>query len=68
MDSKITAEVSPRNGSFPVQFAGGKTQMWLPQQAEIYLGSAGRRFHHRHLYTEYRIFSVEVGQKIGTPQ
>jgi hypothetical protein len=52
----------------PVQFADRKTTMWLPQEAEIDLESAGRHFHHRHLYSKYRIFSVAVGQKIGDPK
>jgi hypothetical protein len=52
----------------PVQFENRKIMMWLPQQAEIYLDSGGRRFHHRHTYSQYRIFSVEVGQKIGSPK
>jgi hypothetical protein len=52
----------------PVQFQNSKMSMWLPQEAEIYLESGGRRFHHRHIYSEYRIFSVEVGQKIRSPK
>jgi hypothetical protein len=52
----------------PVQFQNSKMSLWLPQEAEIYLQSAGRHFHHRHSYSDYRIFSVEVGQKIGTPK
>jgi hypothetical protein len=52
----------------PVQFEDHKMTMWLPQEAEIDLESAGRHFHHRHLYSKYRIFSVEVGQKIGGPK
>ena len=52
----------------PVQFEDRQTRMWLPQEAEIYLDSAGRHFHHRHIYSQYRIFSVEVGQKIGSPK
>jgi hypothetical protein len=42
--------------------------MWLPPQAEIYLDSAGRSFRHRHTYSSYRVFSVDVGQKIGSPK
>jgi len=52
----------------PVRFQDSKESMWLPQEAEIYLESGGRHFHHRHIYSEYRIFSVEVGQKIGNPK
>jgi hypothetical protein len=52
----------------PVQFGDRTSALWLPQEAEIYLESGGRRFHHRHSYSDYRIFSVDVGQKIGNPQ
>jgi hypothetical protein len=52
----------------PVQFQNSKVSMWLPQAAEINLESGGRHFHHRHIYSDYRIFSVEVGQKIGKPK
>jgi hypothetical protein len=52
----------------PVQFEDRKISMWLPQQAEIFLDSGGRRFRHRHTYSRYRVFSVDVGQKIGSPK
>lgn len=52
----------------PVQFENRQMRMWLPQDAEIYIDSDGRHFRHRHSYSQYRIFSVEVGQKIGSPK
>jgi hypothetical protein len=52
----------------PVQFQKYKTPVWLPQQAEIYLDSGGRSFHHRHTYLDYQIFSVDVGEKVGAPK
>jgi hypothetical protein len=52
----------------PVNFGNPARALWLPQHTEIYLESSGRRFRHRHTYSDYRIFSVEVGQKIGSPQ
>jgi hypothetical protein len=52
----------------PVQFEDRETQMWLPQRAEIYVDSAGRHFRHRHTYSNYRIFSVQVGQRISDPK
>jgi hypothetical protein len=52
----------------PVNFGTPARALWLPQHTEIYLESSGRRFRHRHTYSDYRIFSVEVGQKIGSPQ
>jgi hypothetical protein len=52
----------------PVQFANSEIKMWLPQQCEIFVDSGGRQFHHRHQYSQYRIFSVDIGQKIGRPK
>lgn len=52
----------------PVQFEDRQMRLWLPQEAEIYIDSGGRHFRHRHSYSQYRIFSVEVGQKIGSPK
>jgi hypothetical protein len=52
----------------PVQFKDSKMNLWLPQAAEIYLDSGGRHFHHRHSYSKYQLFSVDVGQKIGSPK
>jgi len=52
----------------PVQFQNSKMSLWLPQEAEIYVGSGGRHFHHRHIYSKYQLFSVDVGQKIGSPK
>jgi hypothetical protein len=52
----------------PVQFQDSNMSMWLPQEAEIYLDLGGRHFHHRHIYSKYRIFSVEVEQKIESPK
>jgi hypothetical protein len=52
----------------PVKFGNPARALWLPQHTEIYLESGGRRFRHRHTYSDYRIFSVDVGQKIGNPQ
>ena len=52
----------------PVQFQNSKMSLWLPQEAEIYVKSGGRHFHHRHIYSKYQLFSVDVGQKIGSPK
>ena len=43
----------------PVQFEQKKPKLWLPLQAEIYLDVNGKRFHDRHTYSGYRVFSVD---------
>jgi hypothetical protein len=50
----------------PVQFEEKKLQLWLPREAEIYLDVNGKRFRHRHVYSDYRVFSVDTTQKIGS--
>ncbi len=52
----------------PVQFEQKKIKLWLPLEAEIYLDVNGKRFHHRHVYSDYRVFSVDLGQKVGGPK
>jgi tetratricopeptide (TPR) repeat protein len=52
----------------PVQFQGGKINMWLPQSADIYYDWRGRRIHRRHSYSNYMLFGVEEKQKISVPK
>jgi hypothetical protein len=52
----------------PVQFEQKKLQLWLPLEAEIYLDVNGKRFHHRHTYSDYRVFSVDLGLKQASPK
>jgi len=43
----------------PVQFEQKK--LYLPLEAEIYLDVNGKRFHQRHAYSDYRVFSLDWG-------
>lgn len=52
----------------PVQFQGGKINMWLPQSADIYYDWRGRRIHRRHSFSNYMLFGVDSKQKISTPK
>jgi len=52
----------------PVQFQGGKINMWLPQSADIYYDWRGRRIHRRHSYSNYMLFGVDEKQKISVPK
>jgi hypothetical protein len=51
-----------------VQFEQKKLKLWLQLEAEIYLDVNGRRFHHRHTYGDYRVFSADGGLKPGDPK
>lgn len=52
----------------PVRFEGRNVSLWLPQEADILLDSGGKRFHHLHTFSDYQIFSVDYGEKIGDPK
>jgi tetratricopeptide (TPR) repeat protein len=51
----------------PVRFKSRKEALWLPSSAEYYAIFHGRRFHRRHTFTDYVLFSVENQEKIGAP-
>lgn len=52
----------------PVNFAEGKTNLWLPWSAEMYLELHGKRYHHRHFLTNYLLFGVDTSHKINRPK
>jgi tetratricopeptide (TPR) repeat protein len=51
----------------PVQFKSRKEVLWLPASADYYALFRGHRFHRRHSFTEYVLFSIDDKQKIGEP-
>lgn len=52
----------------PVNFLNGKSQLWLPWNAEMYMELHGRRYHHKHLLSNYMLFGVDTSNKIGKPK
>lgn len=52
----------------PVNFQNGKTELWLPWSAEMYLQLHGKRYHHTHTLSNFSLFSVDTSDKIGTPK
>ena len=52
----------------PVEFQKAKTFMWLPKSADWYCNLAGQRYHRRHSFSHFLLFSVEDTQKIGRPK
>lgn len=51
----------------PVHFKSRKEILWLPESAEYYAIFRGHRFHRRHSFTNYVLFSIDDKQKIGEP-
>ena len=52
----------------PVNFQNGKTELWLPWYADMYLELHGRRYHHNHTLTNFSLFAVDSTDKIGVPK
>jgi hypothetical protein len=52
----------------PVAFQKAKTPMWLPKSADWYCDLAGQRYHRRHSFSHFLLFSVEDTQRIGAPK
>ena len=51
-----------------VDFPKGKTQLWLPWDAEMYMELHGHRYHHKHTLTDYAIFAVDVNNDVKAPK
>jgi tetratricopeptide (TPR) repeat protein len=52
----------------PVGFQKAKTAMWLPKSADWYCNFMGQRYHRRHSFSHFLLFSVDDTQKIGAPR
>jgi len=50
-----------------VEFKTRKEKLWLPVSADYYAFLRGHRFHRRHTFTNYVLFSIDDKQKIGEP-
>jgi len=51
----------------PVTFSHSDTTLWLPRKADVTAEFKGKRLVERHTYSEFRLFWVDTGQKIGKP-
>ncbi len=51
-----------------VTFAKKNTALWLPKNAELYFHFQGHRFHRRHSFDNFRLFSVDTTQKVSPPK
>lgn len=52
----------------PVQFKKANTVVWLPAEADVYVDFLHQRFHRRHSFSHFMLFSVGTSQKIGQPK
>lgn len=44
----------------PVQFHSQDVKLWLPRAAEVFSDFGERRFHVRHDFSDFQLFSVSV--------
>ncbi len=51
----------------PVQFQTEKLELWLPNRADVYFDFRGHRYHRRHSFSKYMLFSVDTSQQIRDP-
>jgi Flp pilus assembly protein TadD len=52
----------------PVKFDYGNQTLWLPWDAELFMELRGKRYHHRHYLSDYRLFEVDTSNKISQPK
>jgi len=52
----------------PIQFKKANTVVWLPAEADVYMDFLHQRFHRRHTFSHFMLFSVGTSQKIGQPK
>lgn len=50
-----------------VSFTTHTDQLWLPQVATITVRYRSKDFSERHAYSDYRLFTIDTGQKISKP-
>jgi tetratricopeptide (TPR) repeat protein len=52
----------------PVQFHSKDVQLWLPASAQLLVVKNNLAFYRTHAFSNFQIFSVGAGQKVGAPK
>jgi tetratricopeptide (TPR) repeat protein len=52
----------------PVDFRNNTMRLWLPKSADWYSSLSGQRYHRRHTFSQFLLFSVDDSQKISKPK
>ena len=51
-----------------VRFATTGEEIWLPQDAEVYVERHGKKYYRRHSFDAFRLFNVDLAQNVGAPK
>jgi hypothetical protein len=51
-----------------VKFASTRQEIWLPEEAEVYVERHGKRYYRRHTFKDFRLFNVDTSQNVKTPK
>ena len=52
----------------PVQFAKKSTELWLPKSADLYFDFRKHRYHRRHSFDHFMLFSTDSEEKYAGPK
>jgi tetratricopeptide (TPR) repeat protein len=52
----------------PVDFRNNTMHLWLPKSADWYSSLSGQRYHRRHTFSHFLLFSIDEQQKTGQPK
>jgi hypothetical protein len=52
----------------PVDFRNNTMHLWLPKSADWYSSFSGQRYHRRHTFSHFLLFSIDDQQKIDKPK
>jgi len=47
-----------------VSFPSHHVELWLPKSAEVYLAFRGGRYHRKHSFDHYMLFSVDTNEQV----
>ncbi|HLK03756.1 MAG TPA: hypothetical protein VKT53_04880, partial [Candidatus Acidoferrum sp.] len=50
----------------PVQFRSTRQEIWLPQEAELYVDRQKKRYFRKHTFSGFELFNVDTAQKLQT--
>ena len=51
-----------------VRFASTGEEIWLPQDAAVYVERHGKKYYRRHSFSDFRLFNVDLAQNVGAPK
>jgi tetratricopeptide (TPR) repeat protein len=52
----------------PIGFRNDTLHLWLPKSADWYCSLSGQRYHRRHTFSQFLLFSVDDSQIVGKPK